>query len=139
MASKKKSWAEKMKSDSKHKITVNDKDFADIPAGHSLLIPTPLIVDSYVRAIPEGTHTNIKQMRSDLAAEYGSEYSCPVVSGICLRIVAENAFELLQNGQPLNQVAPFWRMIDLKSPSAKKLACGVDYLAELRKKEGLPL
>lgn len=139
MASKKKTWAEKMKPDAEHKITVNDKDFADIPAGSSFLIPTPLMIDGYVRSIPEGNHTNIKQMRSDLAAEYGSEYACPVVSGICLRIVAENAFEQLQNGQPLSQVAPFWRMIDLKSPTAKKLACGIDYLADLRKKEGLPV
>ncbi len=136
---KKKTWAEKMKPDAEHKITTNDKDFADIPAGHSLLIPTPLIVDDYVRHIPEGEHTNIKQMRNDLAAEFGSEYTCPVVSGISLRIVAENAFEQIQQGKPLSKVAPFWRIIDLKSPAAKKLACGIDYLKELRQKEGLPV
>lgn len=136
---RKKTWAEKMKPDAKHKITVNDKDFADIPAGHSLLIPTPLIVDDYVKHIPQGTETNIKQMREDLAAEYGSEYTCPVVSGISLRIVAENAFEQLQGGKPLSDVAPFWRMINTKSPTAKKLTCGIDYLKELREKEGLPI
>ena len=139
MATKKKTWAEKMKPESKHKITVNEKDFADIPAGHSLLIPTPLIVDEYVRTIPEGTQTTIKQMREDLAAEYGSEYTCPVVSGIALRIVAENAFEQIQQGKPITEVSPFWRMIDMKSPSAKKLACGVEYLKDLRKKEGLSI
>lgn len=139
MAAKKKSWAEKMKPDAEYKITVNDKDFADIPAGHSLLIPTPMMVDEYVRHIPKGSQTSIKQMREDLAAEYGSEYTCPMVSGIVLRIVAENAFEQMQQGKPLNEVAPFWRMIDMKSPAAKKLTCGVDYLKELREKEGLPI
>lgn len=139
MAAKKKSWAEKMKPEATYKISVNDKDFANIPARHSLLIPTPMMVDSYVRSIPLGQEGSIKQMREDLAAEYGSEYTCPLVSGIALRIVAENAFEQMQDGQPISQVAPFWRMINKKSPAAKKLTCGVDYLQELRAKEGLPL
>lgn len=134
----KKTWAEKMKPEMEHKVEVADKDFADIPAGHTLLIATPTIVDEYVRHIPEGTHVPIKQMREDLAAEYGAEFTCPVTSGIFLRIVAENAYDQLQKGEPIDKIAPFWRMIDKKSTSAKKLACGLDWLQQQREKEGLP-
>lgn len=137
MKSKKKSWAEKMRADMQHEVKTNDKDFADIPAGHSFLIATPAIVNEYVRNIPEGKHVTIKQMREDLAAEYHAEYTCPVTSGIFLRIVAENAWEELMKGKSVARITPFWRMIDLKSPSAKKLTCGTDFIREMREKEGL--
>lgn len=133
----KKSWAEKMKPDMKHEVKVNDKDFADIPAGHSFLIATPTIVEEYVRHIPEGKHVPIKQMREDLAAEYHAEYTCPVTAGIFLRIAAEKAYEEYQQGKSLDKIMPFWRMIDLKSPSAKKMACGVEFIKEMREKEKL--
>lgn len=126
-----------MKPGSKPKVETTDKDFADIPAGHSMLIATPEIVEEYVRNIPEGTHVPIKQMREDLAAEYHAEYTCPVTSGIFLRIVAEHAYEQLQQGKAPEEITPFWRMIDKRSPSAKKLACGLDFLIEQRQKEGL--
>ncbi len=137
MKSGKKTWAEKMRPGMKHEVKVNDKDFADIPAGHTFLIATPEIVDSYVRNIPRGRHVSIKQMREDLAAEYHAEYTCPVTSGIFLRIAAEGAYEEYLEGKTTNEIMPFWRMIDMKSPSAKKLACGVEFLKEMRQKEGL--
>lgn len=137
MTSKKKTWSQKMRSDMKHEVKTNDKDFADIPAGSSFLIATPAIVNEYVRNIPEGKHVSIKQMREDLAAEYHAAYTCPVTSGIFLRIVAENAWEELMKGKSITKITPFWRMIDLKSPSAKKLACGTDFIKEMREKEGL--
>ena len=137
MKSVKKTWAEKMRPGMKHVVKTNDKDFADIPAGCAFLIATPTIVDKYVRSIPEGKHVLIKQMREDLAAEYHAEYTCPVTAGIFLRIAAENAYEELMKGKSISKITPFWRMIDTKSPSAKKLACGVDFVREMREKEGL--
>lgn len=137
MTSKKKTWSQKMRAGMEYKVKTNEKDFADIPAGHSFLIATPAIVNDYVRNIPEGTHVTLKQMREDLAAEYHAEYTCPVTAGIFLRIVAENAWEELMKGKSVSQITPFWRMIDLKSTSAGKLACGTDFIREMREKEGL--
>lgn len=137
MAAKKKSWAEKMKPDATHQVKTTDKDFADIPAGSSMLIATPTIVDEYVRNITEGTHVSIKQMREDLAATFDAAYTCPVTSGIFLRTVAENAYEELSKGKNIKDIAPFWRMIDKQAPVAKKLACGIDFITEQRKAEGL--
>ena len=137
MAYKRKTWAEKMKPDMEPHIEKTQKDFADVPAGTKMLIATPAIVDEYVRNIPKGTATTLQQMRKDLAAEYQADHTCPVTSGIFLRIVAENAYESYLQGKPLNKIAPFWRMIDPKSPAAKKLSFGYDFVAEQRKKEGL--
>lgn len=137
MVSKRKTWAEKMRYGMQPRVKRNDKDFADIPSGHSFLIATPEIVEQYLKDIPEGRHVSVKQMREDLAAEYQAEYTCPVTSGIFLRIVAEHAYEELLKGMSIDKVAPFWRMIDKKSPSAKKLACGMDFLQQMWEKESL--
>ncbi len=139
MAYKRKTWAEKMNPAAKEKIERIEKDFADIPAGSSMLVATPAIVNEYVKSIPEGTATSIGQMRKDLAASFGAEYMCPVTAGIFLRIVAENAFEQLQQGKDVNEVAPFWRIIGLKSRTAKKLSFGTDFLLQQRSAEALPL
>jgi hypothetical protein len=76
-------------------------------------------------------------MRKDLAAEHNAEYCCPITAGIFLRIVAEAAYEEYASGKPLKKITPFWRMIDSKTPAAKKLTFGTDFVREQRKKEGL--
>jgi hypothetical protein len=131
----KKTWAEKYQTTAEPKIERTDKKFADIPEGVNLLIATPKIVDEYIRQIPKGKSTDIKTMRKDLAAEFHAEYTCPITSGIFLRIVAEKAYEEMQQGK--KQVTPFWRMIDPKSPTAKKLTFGTDFIKEQRAKEGI--
>jgi hypothetical protein len=139
MAYKRKTWAEKMNPSARHKIEKTEKTFADIPEGSKMLIATPAIVDEYVKNIPEGTQTTLQQMRKDLAAEYHADFTCPVTSGIFLRIVAENAYEQFMQGTSRDEIAPFWRIIDLKSPTAKKLTFGTEFLREQRQTEGLPI
>lgn len=133
-----KTWADKMNPNMQYKVEVSDKDFADIPAGAKLLVATPKIVDQYIRHIPQGKHTTLQQMRKDLAAEYHADYTCPVTSGIFLRIVSENAWEQHQKGADIDDITPFWRIIDRKAPVAKKLTFGTDFVMEQRRKEGLP-
>lgn len=138
MTSKRKTWVEKRdRADAVAKKEVLEKAFADIPAGATMLIATPQMVDAYVRQIPKGTAGSLAQMRKDLAAENGAEYSCPVTSGIFLRIVAEAAWEELQAGKKPHQVAPFWRIIPANAPTAKKLSFGTGFLLEMRAKEKL--
>lgn len=84
-----------------------------------MLVTTPLIMDAYIRQIPKGHFTDIKQIRKDLAAEYKAEYTCPVTTGIFIRIVAEVAYEEYEKGKPLSKITAFWRAMNVKSPSAK--------------------
>src|SRR4051812_4417783 len=120
MAYTRKTWLEKFHNGKPDKVEITDRAFADIPAGASMYIATPEIIDTYIRCIPEGTHTSLQQMRKDLAAEHHAEYCCPITSGIFLRMVSEAAHEQYVNGTPLKKITPFWRMIDSKAPVAKK-------------------
>jgi hypothetical protein len=136
-AHKRKSWQEKLNVDRKPVIEKADKDFAGIKTGQMMLIPTPKLVDAYIRQIPEGKQVDITTIRKDLAAEYHAEVTCPLTTGIFLRIAAEAAYEQYQGGTPLNRITPFWRVINEHSPAAKKLTFGTRLLKEQRKKEGL--
>jgi hypothetical protein len=136
-AHKRKSWQEKLNVDRKPVIEKADKDFAGIKTGQMMLIPTPRLVDAYIRQIPEGKQVDITTIRKDLAAEYHAEVTCPLTTGIFLRIAAEAAYEQYQGGTPLNRITPFWRVINEHSPAAKKLTFGTRLLKEQRKKEGL--
>lgn len=129
-------WQTKLNKEAKHQVKILDKKFADMPANSSMLIATPKIIDQFVRKIPKGKSKTLKQMRESLAKKYSAEYTCPVTSGIFLRIVAEAAFENYISGkQPLDKITPFWRIIEENSPLAKKLTFGEDFIHQMKKRE----
>lgn len=123
-----KTWTDKLHETKQAKVKRIETDFADIPAGSSMFIATPQIIDGYVKQLKKGAQVNIKTLRKDLALQHGADYTCPVTTGIFLRIVAEAAYENLQQGTPISKLTPFWRVIEPDSPLAKKLSFGQDFL-----------
>ena len=132
-----KTWLEKFNSDKPPVVKTIDKKFADLPEGTKMFIATPKLVDEYVNHSSFVNEVDLKTMRLDLAIEHQAENSCPVTSSIFLRIAAEVAIEKLNNGQNINEVTPFWRVINPKMPISKKLSCGIDFIKNQRKIEGL--
>ena len=131
----KKSWASKLYCNRKPIIKRIDFDFADIPANSNMLIATPLLIENYVRQIPLGKTVTPKTMRKDLAIENKADYTCPVTTGIFLRIVAEAGYEKYQQTNSMESISPFWRAIEPNSLLAKKLSFGQDFLIQQRMKE----
>ena len=132
-----KTWQEKFNSNNPSVVKIIDKKFADLPEGTKMFIATPKLIDTYINHIPKGIEVDIKRMRKDLAAEHNAENSCTVTTSIFLRIVSEVAFEEYEKGEKLEKITPFWRVINVKMPIAKKLSCGVDFINMQRKKEEL--
>ena len=133
----KKTWIEKRDCNKSFKIKTIDKKFADIPEGSKMFIPTPQIIDDYVNHIPFGKSTELATMRNDLAIEYQADKTCPVTTGIFLRIVSEASFEELNEGKEIQKVTPFWRILNPKSKLAEKLECGIDNIQKQRENEGI--
>ncbi len=131
----KKTWAEKLYCDKKPQKKKIEFNFADIPANSIMFIATPLLINDYINQIPKGKKITAKTMRQDLAIENKADYTCPVTTGIFLRIVAEASFEKYQQTRSLKGITPFWRIIEPNSPLAKKLSFGQDFLIEQRVKE----
>jgi hypothetical protein len=131
----KKSWLDKLNENKESKIKRIDIDFADIPSGSIMFIATPKIIDKYIKGIGVGKLIDIKTLRKDLAIEHNADYTCPVTTGIFLRIVAEANYEMLQQGKRLEEITPFWRVIEPNSTLAKKLTFGQEFLQQQVEKE----
>tara|TARA_B100000315_G_scaffold251983_1_gene287802 strand:- start:327 stop:737 length:411 start_codon:yes stop_codon:yes gene_type:complete len=125
-----KTWIEKRDAKKEHQIKINQKRFADMPAGIMMLIPTPKIIDDYIKEIHVGSFVNVKQLRREIASQYKADMSCPMVTGISLRIVSEASYEEYQKNMKLDQITPFWRAVDPDSNLAHKLTCGVNFIIE---------
>ena len=78
-------------------------------------------------------------MRDDLAKEYQADKTCPVITGIFLRIVSEASYEKYDAGIELDAITPFWRMVNPDSKLAERLGCGIDFIAERQTIENIIL
>ncbi|MFI0842480.1 hypothetical protein [Mesorhizobium sp. IMUNJ 23232] len=118
-------------------IKQSPRTVGDVIEGQTMLVPTARQVDDYIRSIPEGVKLDVRALRTALAIENGAEVSCPVYMGYHLRTVAEAANEALQRGMPIEDVTPFWRVLDANTPTTKRLSFGADFVAKQRRREGL--
>jgi hypothetical protein len=134
MASKK-TWTEKLHCDKEPKIKRIDFNFADIPANSNMFIATPQIIDNYIKQIPKGKKVAVQTMRKDLAIENRADYTCPVTTGIFLRIVAEANFEKYQLTNSIKNITPFWRVVEPNSTLSEKLTFGKDFIIKQRQAE----
>lgn len=75
-----------------------------------------------------------KEMRRHRGEEKGADNTCPVTTGIFLRIAIKEALRVFKrNESPL----PFWRVADEKHPVLKKLGITASDIIHLRHKESL--
>jgi hypothetical protein len=134
---KRKSWAEKLAAAKPHQVKPAPIDIAGMRKGQMMLIPSAKIIDEFIRGIPEGKRIDVRTMRSDLAKLHGAQVSCPITTGILLRIVAEAAGEAHGRGVSVREITPVWRVIPKDAPLLKKLSCGSAFILERQKAEGL--
>lgn len=102
--------------------------------GKRVLIPTPLLVDGLIRRVPEGKLVTVNQIRQRLAENFNAESTCPLTTGIHLRIVAEAAEEDLRTGR--KPITPYWRVIKSDGSLNKKFPGGVEAQSKRLKQEG---
>lgn len=129
-----KTWAEKMHTPPAH-VAVLEKAFGGLPQGAKLLISSPPDIALWLHALPAGEFHTIAEMRGSLAAAKGADAACPVSTSIFLRIVAEAAWDELASGASLQEIAPFWRVIEPNSAIAKKLRADSQFIATQRARE----
>ncbi len=74
-----------------------------------MLIPKPLDVDALIRQTPKGKLLTTVQLREELARRCKANVSCPLTTGIFVRIAAEAAEEARREGK--KTITPYWRVI----------------------------
>jgi len=107
----------------------------DDPRGRGkMLIPKPLDVDALMRRVEKGKLATVDQVRERLAKDYGADFTCPLCTGIFLRIAAETAEEDLSRGE--KQITPYWRVIKADGSLNEKFPGSVDAQAAHLREEG---
>ncbi len=99
-----------------------------------MLIPTALEVDAMIRKIPYGEVSSMAQIRERLARWHNADVTCPLVSGIFLRIAAEAAEEDRRAGK--EDVTPYWRVVREDGRLNPKFPGGVEEQARRLMMEG---
>jgi hypothetical protein len=99
-----------------------------------MLIPRPLDVDALIRKVKRGKLVTQGQIRERLAKDFGVDVTCPITTGIFVRIAAEAAEEDLRDGKRL--VTPYWRVIKKGGSMNPKFPGGIEAQAALLKEEG---
>lgn len=130
-----KTWSHRFEVKRYPKRVTLDADFAGIPAGSTLFVGTPQILQTYIRKIPSGETRTIQRLRRDIARANRCAAMCPVSTAIFLRILAETAWDELHAGKSAHEVTPFWRVIEPGSAIAKKLRAPDAWLRDQRHAE----
>ena len=99
-----------------------------------MLIPKPMDINALINKIPKGKLFTVTQIREKLAKDAHANCSCPMTTGIFLRIVAEVAEEDLRSEK--REVTPYWRVIKADGSLNEKFPGGAQTQAAHLKKEG---
>lgn len=99
-----------------------------------MLIPTRKLVDAIVRQVPRGRLVTVGEIRRKLAANFSADVTCPLTTGIFIRIVAEAAEEDRANGR--KRIAPYWRVVKDDGSLNPKFPGGVAQQARNLRTEG---
>ena len=130
-----KTATEKFNQEYQEVVKVLKKSFSDMKAGDKMLISSPKSIASYIYKIPYGEQKTIKQMRHELALSSHAHNTCPLTTGIFLRVAIEASLEGYQSIE--GNTLPFWRLFDEKYPLVKKLGIDSNFIQTKRKDENL--
>jgi alkylated DNA nucleotide flippase Atl1 len=125
-----KTWREKLEIDKPRKVVDIPPHMERNIGKGKLLIPTPLDVDEQVRQIPKGRVMTTGELRAELAHKFGADTTCPMCTGMFLRIVAEASEERARNK------TPYWRVISNEGKMNPKFPGGVVAQAAALRAEG---
>ena len=136
MARARKSWHEKLEQPvaGLPKVCEVPDKWVKMMGGRRILVPTPLMVDEYVRTVPKHRLVTVGQIRRRLAEPFQADSTCPLTTGIFLRIISEAAEEDRQAGK--KQITPYWRVIKDDGSLNPKFPGGVEAHAVKLKEEG---
>ena len=131
----KKSWCEKL---------ADDKDLPKIgeaagkysqPWGVGrFVIPAPREVDALMKQVPKGRVVTINELRAALAKQHGTDFACPLTTGIFSWIAAHAAAEAEVEGA--KRITPFWRTLKSGGEINPKYPGGVAGVARRLRAEG---
>mgnify|MGYP001310266755 CR=1 FL=1 len=90
------------------------------------------MIQEYINNSEFGDKLDVKTMRNDLAIEFNEDFTCPMTTGIFLKIVAEYNYEKYKGKKEIDLICPFWRIFEPKSKLSEKLTFGKKFVIKNR-------
>ena len=136
MARARKSWREKLENPVAGLPKVCDvpDKWVKMMGGRRVLVPTPMMVDELLRTVPQRKLITVGQIRRRLAQPFQADSTCPMTTGIFLRISSEAAEEDRLAGK--KQITPYWRVVKDDGSLNPKFPGGIEAHAQKLKEEG---
>lgn len=114
-------WADKLRDGRPYQVKPVPINIAGMKKGQVMLVPSALIVDTFIRRLPEGRLLDTRELRIRLARKYHADVTCPITMGFILRILAEAVWDARKAGAAMADITPVWRVLDDDSLTLKKL------------------
>src|SRR5260370_27470175 len=132
-----KSWREKMDNPNLPKLVAIPPKMQRRFGAGTMLVRSPREVDAFIRTIRKGSVTTVSQIRQFLAGKHSADVTCPLTTGIFVRIAAEAAEEDANTGK--SKITPYWRVLKDDGSLNPKFPRGVHRQAEKLLEEGPPI
>lgn len=102
-------WRDKLERQDCSKVLQTPPAMAKRLGEGTMLIANPLEVDALIRKTKKGQLITVSEIRARLARDHDTDTTCPLTTGIFVRIAAETAEEDLLNGR--KRITPYWRVV----------------------------
>ena len=127
-------WRDKLERDDHSKIVQIPAAMEKRFGSGTMFIAKPLEVDALIRMTKKGMLITVGEIRSKLARDHNADTTCPLTTGIFVRIAAETAEEDLQNGK--KRITPYWRVVKDDGSLNEKFPGGVKAQSRRLREEG---
>ncbi|MBI1789852.1 MAG: MGMT family protein [Acidobacteria bacterium] len=129
-----KSWRQKMNNPNLPKLVAVPPKMQRRFGGGVMLVPSPREVDALIRTVRKRSVITVSQIRQTLARKYAADVTCPLVTGIFVRIAAEAAEEDASAGK--TRITPYWRVLKDDGSLNPKFPGGVERQEQRLRDEG---
>jgi hypothetical protein len=127
-------WRSKLEKPQEPAVFEMDGKNAQRYGSGKMVIPTPMMVDEVIRGVRKGKLITTGELRKILAEKMGADVTCPLCTGIFVRISAETAEEDRAAGKA--RVTPYWRVVTDKGELNEKFPGGAAAAAKKLRQEG---
>ena len=127
-------WREKLEREDHSKIVQIPTSMEKRFGSGTMFIAKPIEVDALIRMTKKGMLITVAQIRSKLARDHNTDTTCPLTTGIFVRIAAETAEEDAQNGK--KRITPYWRVVRDDGSLNEKFPGGVKAQSRRLREEG---
>jgi len=105
--------------------------------GSSMVVSTPLEVDSILKKIPKNKIVTITEIREFIAQKHNTDITCPISTGIFINMSAAAAEEYRLEG--VKNITPYWRVLKTGGMLNEKFPNGLSGHKKWLEKEGFQI